>query len=286
MDCYVGLDIGGTKIMVKSVTSNHEEIASFKLATPIDLQAGLTLLNELIAKVSKGYTIKGIGAAIGEPLDAKTGVVSPLHQPNWRNVPLKQIIEAKWQAPFYVDVDTNVAAVAEYYLGQHKYPRFLYVTLSTGMGGGYLIDGKIYQGLSHPEVAHQSISHCYDKKTDIYCECGAPDCLEALVSGNGIKRIYNKPAEELLANEWQEVAYNLGQGLRNIATILSPQVIVFGGGVAIWSGLKFIKEAQKSMCKHLKLVVPPKLVLFNLGYDTALEGAICFAKGLHLTGVN
>ncbi|WP_440994355.1 ROK family protein [Cysteiniphilum litorale] len=283
--CYIGLDIGGTKTMVKAIDSNGNKIALYNEATPLDYNEGISLLHTLIEKAAANYHIKGIGAAIGGPLDADKGIVSPLHQPQWRNIPLKRIMEERWQCPFYVDVDTNVAAIAEYYLGNYQASRFLYITLSTGMGGGFLIDGKIYQGLSHPEIAHQAISHCYDTHDmmqRISCECGTNDCLEAMVSGNGIKRLYLESAENLNEKEWSEVGYNLGQGLRNIATILSPEIIVFGGGVALGGGQALLDHAQKVLNEKLKLVKAPKLVLSQLGYNTALEGALCFAKGMHL----
>ena len=113
------------------------------------------------------------------------------------------------------------------------------------------------------------------------CECGAPDCLEALVSGNGIRRIYHKPAEELSVAEWDEVAYNLGQGLRNLAVLYAPDLIRLGGGVAVGGGEAFIRQACLVMTDHLKLVPAPEVSLSRLGYDTALMGAIAVAiRGL------
>ena len=111
----------------------------------------------------------------------------------------------------------------------------------------------------------------------VACECGGPDCLEALVSGNGIRRIYGKPPEGLSEQEWDEVAYNLGQGLRNLAAIYLPDVIVLGGGVACGRGEKFIASAAKVMAEHLHIVPAPQVRLSALGYDTALMGAIAIA---------
>jgi predicted NBD/HSP70 family sugar kinase len=188
-------------------------------------------------------------------------------------------MESKWGCPFRVDVDTNVAAVGEYRWGGVLASRFLYLTLSTGMGGGFLVDGKIYRGQAgaHPEVGHQSIHfHCANPAA-VRCECGAPDCLEALVSGNGIRRIYGKPAEQLGTEEWEEVAYNLGQGLRNLAALYAPDLIRIGGGVALGGGADLIGKARKVMEQHLKLVPPPQIALSDLGYDTALRGAIAMA---------
>jgi predicted NBD/HSP70 family sugar kinase len=112
----------------------------------------------------------------------------------------------------------------------------------------------------------------------VSCECGAPDCLEALISGNGIRRVYGKPAEQLDDSEWAEVAYNLGQGLRNLATIYLPDLIVLGGGVAVGGGERLIAAARQVMAEHLRLVPIPEVRLSQLGYDTALHGALALAR--------
>lgn len=278
MGVYVSLDIGGTKFMAASFDENLKELKRAKYSTPELFEEGLSLLNQMVSEVSEGETILGIGAAAGGPLDPVSGIISPLHQPHWRNVPLKEIMETKWKCPFFVDVDTNVAAVGEYHMGKYSHKYFLYVTLSTGMGGGFLIDGTIYHGKCHPEVAHQSVNYRCSYPENIHCECGVPDCLEALVSGNGIRRVYGKPAEKLSEDEWDEVYYNLGQGLRNIAAVLSPDIIVFGGGVSVGGGEKLLFRAGEYMKKGLKLVDPPELKLSCHGYDTALIGAAYIAK--------
>ena len=280
MPIYIGLDIGGTKLMVAAADERGAILRRTREDTPRGLEQGLALLNQMIAEVAGGEPIAAIGAAIGGPLDAQRGVVSPLHQPEWRAVPLKALIEQRWGCPFYVDVDTNVAAMGEYAAGSVTCRRFLYITLSTGMGGGYLVDGKIYRGLAeaHPEIGHQAINFRCAHPERVSCECGAPDCLEALISGNGIRRIYGKPAEQLAEQEWAEVAYNLGQGLRNLATIYLPDLIVLGGGVAVGGGELLLAAARRVMADHLRLVPVPEVRLSELGYDTALHGAIAIAR--------
>jgi predicted NBD/HSP70 family sugar kinase len=250
-----------------------------RTATSTTLDKDLANIHSMIAEVAAGEEILGMGAAIGGPLDWEQGIVSPLHQPAWRNIPLKAIIESKWGCPFHVDVDTNVAAIGEYRWGEVTAKRFLYLTLSTGMGGGFLTDGKIYRGGNgaHPEVGHQSIHFRSLNHSAVQCECGVPDCLEALISGNGIRRIYGKPAEELSPGEWEEVAYNLGQGLRNMAALYAPELIRIGGGVAVGGGENFVRAAREVMEAHLKLAPAPRVELSLLGYDTALRGAIAIA---------
>lgn len=279
MGVYIGLDVGGTKFMAASATRDGRILRRVRADTPPALEEGLELLHAMVAEVADGETIQAIGAAVGGPLEWRTGVVSPLHQPAWRQVPLKAIMEERWQCPFRVDVDTNIAALGEYHFGGVRASRFLYLTLSTGMGGGFLVDGKIYRGANeiHPEVAHQSIPYRCSNPAGVQCECGLPDCLEGLISGNAIRRIYGKPAEALSPSEWSEVAYNLGMGLRNLAAILAPDLIRLGGGVALGGGQAFLEQAVQVMQEHLKIVAAPQVELSPLGYDTALYGAIAAA---------
>jgi glucokinase len=283
MTVFVGLDIGGTKIMVAAADREGNILRRTRADTSTSLETDLANINRMIAEVAADEKIMGMGAAIGGPLDWEQGIVSPLHQPAWRNVPLKAMMESKWGCAFRVDVDTNVAAVGEYRWGGILAKRFLYLTLSTGMGGGFLVDGQIYRGQDgvHPEVGHQSINFRSSNRRAVQCECGAPDCLEALVSGNGIRRIYGKPAEALTSQEWDEVAYNLGQGLRNLAVLYAPDLIRIGGGVAVGGGENFIHAAKIVMEEHLKLVPAPQVGLSRLGYDTALRGAIAVAFPEH-----
>lgn len=274
----VGLDIGGTKLMAAAMTPDGEVIARARRPTPHALDEGIAALHDLIEQVRAGAAVLAIGAAIGGPIDPARGVVSPLHQPEWRNVPLKALMEARWGVPFRVEVDTDAAALAEY--EARPVPRLLYLTVSTGMGGGFVVDGRLYRGRNgaHPEVAHQTIPARCRFPERVMCECGVPDCLEALVSGNGIRRIYGKPAEHLTNEEWAEVAYHLGQGLRNVATILAPDEIVLGGGVALGGGERLLAQATAVMRAHMRLV-PPPLVRFSVwGYETALRGALVLAR--------
>ena len=280
MAVYIGLDIGGTKFMAAASNAQGEILRRTRAPTPEALGEGLELLKAMSVDIAAGESIAAIGAAIGGPLDWRTGVVSPLHQPEWRDVPLKALMQEVFKCPFYVDVDTNVAAFGEYQSCDHPPDKLLYITLSTGMGGGLIVDGRIYRGMrgEHPEIGHQSIHYRCAHPERVVCECGAPDCMEALVSGNGIRRVYGKPAEALDPDEWDEVAYNLGQGLRNLATIYLPDEIVLGGGIAVGGGDDFIDRAFQVMENRLRLVPKPRVRLSRLGYDTALIGALWIAR--------
>ncbi len=280
MAIYIGLDIGGTKLMVASADQAGNVLRQVRAETSDRLETDLNTLNDMISTVRGGDHIAGMAAAIGGPLDWKSGIVSPLHQPAWRNVPLKQRMQERWHCPFTVDVDTNVAAYGEYHLSRLTAHKLVYLTISTGMGGALIIDGKLDRGIkgAHPEVGHQSIHYRCAYPERMQCECGLPDCLESLISGNGIRRIYQKPAEALLPQEWDEVAFNLGQGLRNIASLYAPDMIRIGGGVAVGGGEPFIHTAEQVMRDHLRLVPPPEVRLSSLGYAAPLLGALHLAR--------
>ena len=193
-------------------------------------------------------------------------------------------MESEFSCPFSVDVDTNAGALAEYEFGGNKSDRLLYITLSTGMGGGFIVDGEIYRGHngSHPEVGHQTIPAKLPIEGPITCLCGAENCLEAIVCGSAIRKIYGKLAEQLSAEQWDEVALNLGQGLRNLAVIYAPGVIVLGGGMALGGGSRLLQGATKVVKQGLKIVSMPDIRVSDLGYDTALWGAFVLAKRSHI----
>lgn len=146
MPISIGLDIGGTKFMAAAANSDGDILRRARRDTPQELDAGLSLLHEMIGEVGAGEEILAIGASVGDPLDQARGIVSPLHQPAWREVPLKQIFEDGYNCRFTVEVDTDAAALAELRFGGEGATRLLYVTLSTGCGAGFLVDGEIYRG--------------------------------------------------------------------------------------------------------------------------------------------
>jgi glucokinase len=276
---YLSLDIGGTKFMVAAFSSSHQIVARERADTPAALSEGLELLKSLAHQVVGGRPVQAIGASAGGPLNYKTGEVSPLHMPMWRNVPLQAIFEDEFHAPFAVDVDTNAAALAEYSFGGNQSHRLLYVTVSTGMGGGFVVDGELYRGAhgAHPEIGHQAIAHQLPRTGSVDCACGGSDCIEAVVSGTAIRKHYGKPAEELSHTEWDQVGYNLGQALRNAAALYAPERIVLGGGVCVGGGERLIAQVQSVLDRNLRIVPSPTVALSTLGYDTALWGGLAMA---------
>lgn len=281
MGVYIAIDIGGTKMMVAAVDQDMQILRRCKHPTPQGLQTGLDQLHAMIGQMAASENILGIGMAIGGPIDLEAGTVSPLNQTEWRDVPMRKMMAERWGCPFEYGVDTDVAAVGEYQLAKLDVERFLYVTVSTGVGGGFLLNGKVYRGMLgiHPEVGHQAIPARCSHPERVLCGCGNTDCLEALVSGSGIARIYQKPAKDLEPSEWDEVAFNLSRGLRNMIMLLSPDLIVLGGGVTTGGGKFFIDKTLNYLSETLTLAHTPEIRVSELGYDTALLGAACLAMG-------
>jgi glucokinase len=263
---YVALDIGGTKLLVASADETGSILRRVTRPTPVPLTEGLDALHEMIAEVLDGALPTAIGAAVGGPLDYQTGIVSPLHQPEWREVPLKEIMQERWRCPFMVDVDTNVAALGEYRFGGERKSPLLYMTISTGVGGGLLIDGQIYRGANgaHPEVGHIFV------RSGAKCSCGQDGCLEAWISGYAIQRNLGAKPQDLPNGQWDYLSSYLSVAIRNLTAVLAPAVIVLGGGI----GLELAKSIR---AVEPGLVPMPEVRASRLGYDTALMGAVSIA---------
>jgi predicted NBD/HSP70 family sugar kinase len=157
----------------------------------------------------------------------------------------------------------------------------VYVTLSTGVGGAVLIDGKLYRGAggAHPEPGHQVVPNEFGAPDPVPCACGATNCLEALISGRALERRFGQPPATLPAEVWKQVGRILGHGLRNLATLYAPRRIVLGGGVAISAAAHLLPEACAVLREGLRLVPMPAVTTSVLGYDTAAWGAVALALG-------
>ena len=206
----------------------------------------------------KRENISGIGVSCGGPLDTKTGVVySPPNLPGWDAFPLKESIEAEFHVPTIIENDANASALAEWRFGGGRgYNYVLYMTMSTGIGGGIVANGQIYHGAndSAGEVGHQILL-----PDGPLCGCGQRGCLEALCSGPAIARraqevIREQPntailkladgeiaqvksehvleaartGDSLAMSLMEETGYYMGWGIANLVNILNPEIVLIG----------------------------------------------------------
>ena len=261
----VGIDIGGTKLA--AVVADKDGNILQKVRNPTESEKGprhaVQLLLEMVAEVLdlaglRRENISGIGVSCGGPLDTKTGIIySPPNLPGWDALPLKEMIESELHIPTVIENDANASALAEARFGGGRgYDYVLYMTMSTGIGGGIVANGEIYHGAndSAGEVGHQILL-----PDGPLCGCGQHGCLEALCSGPSIARraqqaIADQPHTKILtladgemdsvrsehvlqaAGDGdalaialvEETAYYMGWGIANLVNILNPQIVLLG----------------------------------------------------------
>ncbi|MBU1027176.1 MAG: ROK family protein [Candidatus Margulisbacteria bacterium] len=284
----IGIDLGGTKIAGVLATPSGKILMDVHI--PTEANQGKKRVIENIHKVidtlikSHKVKIKAIGIGAPGPILYEKGiVVEAPNLPGWEKVHLKDILEKEYKVPVFVDNDANCAALAEAWFGAGKFVKhFLYMTVSTGIGGGIIIDKKLYRGAigAAGEFGHMII----DSKKTYICACGNYGCLESLASGTAIKKMTGMDAiaAHLAAHQGdkkakkalEEVAHYLAIGVANLVNIFNPEMIVIGGGLSnMWQhiGLPVKKEFKK-----YALTLPAKsvkIVRAKLKGDAGVLGA-------------
>jgi glucokinase len=192
----VGVDLGGTNIVVGLVPLHGGEVAGLR-TVPTEAVRGakyvvdrmVALVEEAIAEVTGAHgttrdAIAGVGIGSPGPLDRKTGTVINTPNLGWRNFPLRDLISNAVKLPCTLDNDANCATYGEWWLGAGRGTRSLVgLTLGTGIGGGIVLNGEIYHGCSDVagEIGHMTIDSNGRK-----CKCGNYGCLEQYASGPAI----------------------------------------------------------------------------------------------------
>jgi glucokinase len=310
---YLAIDIGGTKIAIGRFL--RDGTLEERVIFPTNAERGYKkILEEIIENLSRLKTkdTVALGIGCGGPLDSEKGIIlSPPNLPGWDSVPLKKDLESFLKVPTFLDNDANCACLGEYYFGAGKgIKNLVYVTVSTGIGGGIIINGKILRGQrdSAGEVGHQTIV-----PDGPLCNCGNRGCLEALASGTAIAKRAQEAilrGEDTILKEWSKTekisakmvrsAYlqgdkvsekiwkdaleYLGIGIGNIITIISPERVILGGGI-VKAGEEVIETVKKVVKDRVRLVPIEKveIVPSELGEDVGLYGA--FALILSEMGV-
>lgn len=287
MRIIIGVDIGGTNLLVAStsVWENNKILKQIEAKTPKYPDEGISLIKQMIKQVSEDNEIEAIGVAAGSPLDRKHGIITaPVHQPNWKNVKIGEELHNEFGCPIFLDNDCNLAALCEYKYGDHNVANLIYITISTGVGGGIIFNGNIYRGKNgeHPEIGHQTIDWKLEKKQikfnpkkDLPVK---QRHLENIISGSAIRRIYGKAPEDLEDSYWEEIGYNLGQGLRNIIHSYAPDLIVLGGGVVLGAGEKLLIPALDHIRNNVLIVPIPKICITKIGENNVVIGSIILAN--------
>jgi len=312
----LGLDFGGTKIAAGVAEFGTGRLAAYThKSTPKPGDPGHVLpfveqmTNELISQA--GGEICAIGISFGGPIDkeAKKILFCP-HLPGWESFALKEWMEKAFSVPAVIENDANAAAIGENRFGAGRGCRsLLYITVSTGIGSGLILEGKLYKG--HDGLAGE-IGHMVLKPEGPRCGCGQRGCLEALVSGLAIARrareLLSEPGHEgkllrslcgdnlenlsaktvseaarrgdtLSRKVLEEAAQNLGWAIANAVNLLNPKRVVLGGSV-IKAGDLFIETVRTSAEAFLFPGITLEIVRAELGDLSPLWGAIALAEDL------
>ncbi|MFC1995661.1 ROK family protein [Chloroflexota bacterium] len=311
----LAIDIGGTKIITALISNKGRVMAKEYHLTlaeegpPSVINRILSAIDHLLKTINTDLSrLNSISIAAAGAINFEKGIVtSSPNLPGWVDIPLRDIVEEKYKINTFLINDASAAALAEHRCGAGKGTNNLvYLTVSTGIGSGIIISGKLYMGTcgSAGEIGHMTIDVNGTRDS-----CGNTGCLEALASGvavakEAIKRIIRGEVsylteivagkmEDITAEKVSEAAQSgdslaldvimqaatyLGVGLVNVVNILNPEIIVIGGGMAQMGNLllnparKVVKERAFALSSGVVRIVPAQL-----GNNAEVIGAAIFA---------
>lgn len=311
---YIGIDLGGTDIKAGIVGEDGQIIDKAITPTPVKeghlavVESIYTLIEELKEKnVEYAQSIEALGIGIPGVCNAE-GHVYYATNLFWREVPLGDLLREKTGLPVFIENDATVAAMGEASSGATKgMKNSVFLTLGTGVGGGIIINDRVYSG-NHgigSEIGHIIVGeNFYD------CNCGNNGCLETFTSATALikhtKMLLEDDKDSLIlkkvnnntelidakvifdcAKEGDKIALEgvnrlvkyLSIGIGSIINMLDPEVIAIGGGVSK-AGDYLIGKLEKEIPKHiwLKAMNLTKIVLARLGNDAGIVGSAMYAK--------
>lgn len=314
MALILALDFGGTKLAAATVEAGSREWLRYEnrlSPANADALSDIEIMRSLIDSVLDKRKPDAIGVSFGGPVDADTGMVRLSHHvPGWENIPLKLLLEEEYHAPVSIDNDANVAAIGEHRFGAGQgYDSLFYITISTGVGGGWILNNKPWQGAGG--MAGE-IGHTVVDPAGPVCLCGKRGCVERFASGPYIaqnakelleKHPINSPGgtrgdilRQLVGNDLNKItgqvvsiaashgdelaravlnkaAWALGVGIGNVANLMNPQRFVLGGGVTK-AGDSFWAIVRKVAQETALPEVNFEVVRAVLGDEAPLWGAV------------
>jgi glucokinase len=279
----LALDIGGTKLAVGFVDARGGIIDRDQVPTPRDLDGvGLfSAVGELLARAlsrsnEMGLRVVSCGVGTGGPMEPRGATISPLNIAVWRDFPLRRRLEALAglsSLPIFIDNDAKALALAEAWAGDARgVTDFVAMVVSTGIGGGIVLDGRLLDGRSG-NAGH--IGHLVVEPAGRSCRCGARGCLEAETSGSAIEEITGRPAAEAPPEIVERAGRLVGRAVAWTASLLDLRLALVGGSVALGFGQAFLHAAQgeldaRACIAHAKGCV---IKAVGLGRDGPLVGA-------------
>ena len=306
---YLGIDLGGTTISAAVVTQQGEILSQTQVDTPRGAPAVCDAIAAAARQAAAGAGCAPAeldGAGMGSPgtIDPAAGVVEYWSNLDFHHVPICAMLEERLGRPVLLENDANTAALGEYTAGAGRgASSMVAVTLGTGVGGGAVLDGRLYAGVNHAalEVGHMVI----DRAAGPVCTCGRRGCFESLASAAALVRQTRAAMEEhresllwTLAPTLEQVngkvffaalaqgdptaravmdryVQYLGCGIVNLVNLFQPEVMCIGGGISR-AGDAFLLPLREALDREEYTRSSPvrtRLVLAQLGNDAGLIGA-------------
>ena len=277
-ETVLAVDIGGTKIAAGVVTADGSLLRSASVPTPrsTDGEEVFAALTSAVAAVEPDG-VAGVGVGSGGPMSAGGVTLSPLNIPGWREFPLLARVEKAYGLPVVVDNDAKALALGEAWRGGGAGVRdFLAMVVSTGVGGGLVVDGRLLDGASG-NAGH--VGHVIVVPGGAPCGCGSSGCLEAEISGTAIGRRLGGSAAGAPPEEVERAGRLLGRGLASVVALLDLSKVLVGGSVALGFGSPFFAIANASLREHAGLDYTSGCTIapVGLGAEGPLVGAAALA---------
>ena len=258
-DVVVAVDIGGTKMAAGLVTMQGELIDRDQMPVDHDLQpeqlfAGLReLIDQQMERARDHHRLRPAAVGVGSagPIARDVETVSPINIPVWRGFPLRERLVQATTLPVFGDTDAKALALAEGWLGAAQGRNsFLAMVVSTGVGGGIVLDGQLLDG-AEGNAGH--VGHIIVEPNGRRCGCGARGCLEAEASGLAIEAITGRPPTSPTYEIMQRTGRLVGRAVASVCNLLDLDLVVVGGSVALGFGATFFNSAQETLDEHAKL---------------------------------
>lgn len=272
MDLAVAIDIGGTKFGVGLVTRSGELVDRTQVFvdhrdSAEDLYEDLTrAVEQQMKRAVEHHGVSPVVVGVGSagPIRPNVETVSPLNITQWRDFPLRERLIADTGLDVFGDGDAKALALAEGWLGAAKgVDNFMAMVVSTGVGGGIVLNGKLLDGESG-NAGH--VGHVIVEPNGRRCTCGGRGCLEAEASGPAIEAITGRPPTQPTYEIMVRTGRLVGRGVASVCNLLDLKLVVVGGSVALGFGATFFTSAQRTLddlCKldfsHKARIVPARL---------------------------
>jgi glucokinase len=285
-----GIDLGGTQVRVALARSDGQLVGSFKTRTPL-LGTPARMVEWAAAEIERNRgreKVTSITIAAPGPIDIKRGIlVNPPNLPGWHNVPLADMLRKATGAKAFVANDADMAGLGEFHRGAGQGTRnMVYITWSTGVGGGLIVDGRLHRGAhgTAGEIGHMII----DPQGPVD-NCGQRGCLEAMAGGASLARETGHPAAELFRAAAagdrharmvvERAARYMGLALISLTNAVDPELFVMGGGVTrSWALVQPTMVETLRSSPFIKPARRPRLLRARLGDRAGQVGAVEWAR--------